>query len=267
MARGPSGRGHVDERQASKGRRTLGCVLIQRGRGEKRHTPGTRNVPRRGRREIGEVEGVRRGWRSPRTILSIPSTPSRPKRLENAGQELAPASTAMVDRLLWRRRAFPSATLDKMRTELESSHSTRAQRPPSSSDFRSFPFRVAVEPIRWNHGTCDASSVGEERSNDDTSGPRPIRSVHVNSLPSALRKVPREGVDRVSRIMPWLVSVGLILAGVVFGLQSESRYSSRTLWGYALLGMMCLLLGSLFAFMIWWRDSAGPKGGHRHPME
>src|SRR5262249_52216500 len=34
------------------------------------------------------------------------------------GQELAPASTAMVDRLLWRRRARPSATLDKMRTEL-----------------------------------------------------------------------------------------------------------------------------------------------------
>ena len=36
----------------------------------------------------------------------------------DAGQELAPASTAMVDRLLWRRRARPSATLDKMRTEL-----------------------------------------------------------------------------------------------------------------------------------------------------
>ena len=39
-------------------------------------------------------------------------------RLGHAGQELAPASTALVDRLLWRRRARPSATLDKMRTEL-----------------------------------------------------------------------------------------------------------------------------------------------------
>lgn len=67
--------------------------------------------------------------------------------------------------------------------------------------------------------------------------------------------------------MPWLVSVGLIFAGVVFGLQSENHYSSRTLWGYALLGMMWLLLGSLFAFMIWWRDSSGPKTGYRHPLE
>ena len=62
MARGPSGRGHVDERQTSKRRRTLGCVLIQRGRGKNRQTPGTRSVPRRGREEIGEVEGERRGW-------------------------------------------------------------------------------------------------------------------------------------------------------------------------------------------------------------
>ena len=36
------------------------------------------------------------------------------------GQELAPASPVYrrADRLLWRRRAFPSATLDKMRAEL-----------------------------------------------------------------------------------------------------------------------------------------------------
>ena len=67
--------------------------------------------------------------------------------------------------------------------------------------------------------------------------------------------------------MPWLVSVGLIFAGVVFGFRASTAISDRTLWGYALLGMMCLLLGSLFAFMIWWRDSAGPKGGYRHPME
>jgi hypothetical protein len=36
----------------------------------------------------------------------------------NAGRELAPAFTKTVNRLLWRHRARPSATLDKMRTEL-----------------------------------------------------------------------------------------------------------------------------------------------------
>ncbi len=53
----------------------------------------------------------------------------------------------MVDRLLWRRRAFPSATLDKMRTELESSYFTGARRPPSSRYPRSFAIRVPVVPI------------------------------------------------------------------------------------------------------------------------
>jgi hypothetical protein len=67
--------------------------------------------------------------------------------------------------------------------------------------------------------------------------------------------------------MPWLVSVGLIVSGVVFGFNSENSYSGHTLWGYAFMGMTCLLLGSVFAFMIWWRDSAGPKGGYRHPLE
>ena len=36
----------------------------------------------------------------------------------HTGQELAPAFTISVNRLLWRRRALPSATLDKMRTKL-----------------------------------------------------------------------------------------------------------------------------------------------------
>jgi hypothetical protein len=36
----------------------------------------------------------------------------------HAGRELAPAFTKAVNRLLWRRRARPSATLDKMRTVL-----------------------------------------------------------------------------------------------------------------------------------------------------
>jgi hypothetical protein len=42
----------VDERQASKGRRTLGCVLIQRGRGRESAIAGNseRPVARRERR-------------------------------------------------------------------------------------------------------------------------------------------------------------------------------------------------------------------------
>ncbi len=39
-------------------------------------------------------------------------------RHEHAGRELAPAFTMAVNRLLWRHRALPSATLDKMRTKL-----------------------------------------------------------------------------------------------------------------------------------------------------
>ena len=39
-------------------------------------------------------------------------------KLPSTGQELAPAFTKAVNRLLWRLRAFPSATLDKMRTKL-----------------------------------------------------------------------------------------------------------------------------------------------------
>jgi hypothetical protein len=48
---------------------------------------------------------------------SRPNWPLKPAEI-NAGQELAPAFTIAVNRLLWRHRAFPSATLDKMRTEL-----------------------------------------------------------------------------------------------------------------------------------------------------
>ena len=57
-------------------------------------------------------------------------------RIGHAGQELAPASTAMVDRLLWRLRARPSATLDKMRTKLELLDSTRETGLESSENHR-----------------------------------------------------------------------------------------------------------------------------------
>ncbi|WP_435017479.1 hypothetical protein TA3x_005092 [Tundrisphaera sp. TA3] len=71
----------------------------------------------------------------------------------------------------------------------------------------------------------------------------------------------------MGRAMPWIVSLILIAAGIFFGAQSESNYSSRTLWGYAMMGMTSLLLGTGFAFSIWWRDSGPTKGGARHPLD
>jgi hypothetical protein len=63
----------------------------------------------------GGAEGDGVWEHPPQTILSVPR-PLLEKRA--TGQELAPASAIAADRLLWRRRARPSATLDKMRTEL-----------------------------------------------------------------------------------------------------------------------------------------------------
>ncbi len=59
-------------------------------------------------------------------------------RSKHTGQELAPASTAMVDRLLWRRRARPSATLDKMRTKLLCHKSTPESNRPSRQNVTQF---------------------------------------------------------------------------------------------------------------------------------
>lgn len=71
----------------------------------------------------------------------------------------------------------------------------------------------------------------------------------------------------MGRIMPWLVSLLLIVAGIVFGFNREPSHTNRTLWGYALMGMTCLLLGTGFSFAIWRRDSEALKGGPRHPLE
>ncbi len=49
--------------------------------------------------------------------------------------------------------------------------------------------------------------------------------------------------------LPWAVSLGLILAGLVFGLDSVT-YSHDTIWGYALMGVTCLGLGFTFAILI-----------------
>jgi hypothetical protein len=84
--------------------------------------------PSEGEGGIRRVPGERLldGW--PLTILSAPSASlaglarigrSRLRtRREDAGRELAPAFATVANRLLWRHRARPSATLDKMRTRL-----------------------------------------------------------------------------------------------------------------------------------------------------
>ena len=71
------------------------------------------------------------------------------------------------------------------------------------------------------------------------------------------------------QIMPWVVSVGLIVAGLFFTANSARSYSSHeTHWGYTLTGLTCILLGTGFAFLIWNRSTGPrPKGGTSHPLE
>src|SRR3954470_9756297 len=76
-------------------------------------------------------------------------------RTGHAGQELAPASTAMVERLLWRRRARPSATLDKMRTKLEWRNCIRETRPASSENRRAGPDSRKPGTRLARHGPAD----------------------------------------------------------------------------------------------------------------
>ena len=64
----------------------------------------------------------------------------------------------------------------------------------------------------------------------------------------------------------WAVSLGLILAGLVFGLNSVTS-SHETIWGYALMGVTCLGLGFTFAVLIWNRETGWTKGGPRSPLE
>ena len=65
-------------------------------------------------RRSGGSRGRRKDSRKPPTILSVPSAFFRNRVRKHAGQELAPAFALTANRLLWRRRAQPSATLDKM---------------------------------------------------------------------------------------------------------------------------------------------------------
>jgi hypothetical protein len=68
------------------------------------------------------------------------------------------------------------------------------------------------------------------------------------------------------RSTPWLVSIGLIVVGVFFCYHSEDY--SRTRYSYLYTGMLCIALGSIFSFLIWFRDTGPPlKGGPKHPLE
>src|SRR5436309_5820976 len=84
-------------------------------------------------------------------------------RIGHAGQELAPASTAMVDRLLWRHRARPSATLDKMRTKLLRSNHSPPLQPASRGSHRAggeFPRDRSGPGPAWARGVRAPNRTG-----------------------------------------------------------------------------------------------------------
>ena len=66
--------------------------------------------------------------------------------------------------------------------------------------------------------------------------------------------------------LPWAVSLGLILAGLVFGLNSVTHSHDRS-WGYAIMGVTCPELGFTFAILIRDRETGWTKGGPRSPLE
>ena len=66
--------------------------------------------------------------------------------------------------------------------------------------------------------------------------------------------------------LPRVVSLGLILAGLVFGLNSVMD-SHDTIQGYALMGLTCPGLGFAFAVLIWNRETGWTEGVPRSPLE
>jgi hypothetical protein len=115
-----------------------------------------------GRGEDKEGPGAGgRIYRKPPTILSVPSAFFRNRVRKYAGQELAPAFALTANRLLWRRRARPSATLDKMRTKLSMVKvyppAIRGvkSKPSALSDFGSVRVRIkhSANHPRGIHGT------------------------------------------------------------------------------------------------------------------
>jgi hypothetical protein len=63
-----------------------------------------------------------------------------------------------------------------------------------------------------------------------------------------------------------VVSLGLIPAGLVFGLNSVT-HGRDAIWGYALMGVTCPRVGFAFAIPIRDRETGWTKGGPRSPLE
>ena len=66
--------------------------------------------------------------------------------------------------------------------------------------------------------------------------------------------------------LPWAVSLGLILAGLVFGFNSVT-YGQETIWGHAMMDVTCPGLGFAFAVLSWNREAGWTEGGSRSPLE
>ena len=66
--------------------------------------------------------------------------------------------------------------------------------------------------------------------------------------------------------LPRVVSLGLIVAGLAFGLNSVT-YGHDTIWGHAIMGVACPGLGFAFAVLIWNRETGWTEGGPRSPLE
>ena len=97
-------------------------------------------------------------------LIDRPSAVSLVRR-NHAGRELAPAFTTRVNRLLWRHRARPSATLDKMRTELLSDQSYTA--PPAQS---------SPQPLVPPIARAPTAALGSERWSTGYEHVRPLSS-------------------------------------------------------------------------------------------
>lgn len=69
----------------------------------------------------------------------------------------------------------------------------------------------------------------------------------------------------MKNVMPWFVSIGLILGGFYFSAHSALYlHGTETHWGYLITGLCCIFLGTGFSYMIWYRQLPyDPK----HPLE
>jgi hypothetical protein len=64
------------------------------------------------------------------------------------------------------------------------------------------------------------------------------------------------------------VSLLLLGAGIGFGAYSQDgKYPAHTLWGYVVIGLVCLVLGFATAIVTLARPHEIPKGPPLHPLE